>query len=206
MEEVRFTDRIFTFHGAWFPRLHAFLAKRAIHAARYSMRVRRRIFGGHAARGGKFLTFNPTTLYSIISGDISAPTTLVAQSVRWVTRAVDFAALVTPLGAGTACVVNGSGSRPDSQRYFHAKLFHFGAAPRVMSATLLELRAGRYAWRIVNGTFADRVRGALGPDTAVLANGTFSVVMDRASTNIPLRLPPRTLVELGVFADDAVIT
>ena len=124
--------------------------------------------------------------------------------MRWGTRAVDFAALVTPLGAGRDCVVNASApDAPDyTRRFFHAKLYHFGAEDRPMSATLLELRKGSYAWRLVNGSFADRVTGELADGARVLGSGSFAVKEERSPRTVALRLPPQELVEFGVFADD----
>ena len=202
-EEVRFTDRIFTFHDVWFPLLRAHLE--APRRAEVPRSARRLVRAGRAVDGGgAFSTFTPKLLYAIVTGDVGSPANLVAQAVRWGTRAVDFAALVTPLGAGRDCVVNASApDAPDyTRRFFHAKLYHFGAEDRPMSATLLELRKGTYAWRLVNGSFADRVTGELADGARVLGSGSFAVKEERSPRTVALRLPPQELVEFGVFADD----
>ncbi len=107
-------------------------------------------------------------LYSTVTGDPGAAETYPLNGVRWHTVPREFAALVTE-------------NRRDR---FSGELFHFGAHPRALSASLLLLEPGRYAWTLTTA------------DGSALASGELNLT--NLSRTLSLTLPPRTPTRLVI--------
>ena len=117
-------------------------------------------------------TPNPSLIYSTATGDPGASGYFPLAAVRWLTPPRDIAALVTESGRDR----------------FTAELFHFGPAPRTMSAELYLLAPGRYTWRLLEE----------GKSLPLDLPRAFDVEGPRA--RIVLELPPGRLCVLRVRA------
>ena len=115
-------------------------------------------------------TPNPGLIYSTATGDPGASGYFPLAAVRWLTPPRDIAALVTE-------------SRRDR---LTAELFHFGPAPRTMSAELYLLAPGRYTWQLLED-------GKPQPGAAPRP-----LVVNGPKARITFRLPPARLCELRI--------
>ncbi|HEV58251.1 MAG TPA: hypothetical protein ENN87_12285 [Phycisphaerales bacterium] len=117
-------------------------------------------------------TPNTLLLYCMATGDPGDAGYFPLNAVRWLTGPREIAVLVTDSGPRT----------------LEADLFHFGQAPREMTAELYLLEPGRYTWQI---RISDQ------RDTP-LSTGRFSVSGPR--TRIAFEVPCRALCRLNIAA------
>lgn len=106
-------------------------------------------------------------LYRMVTGDKNAPR-FPQMAVRWLTPPKDIAALVTEASTTT----------------FAAELFHFGNAPREMSAELRQLKPGTYRAALIVGKQAVK----LPSETVRIEKGRFP--------RVAFTLPPGKRVEI----------
>ncbi len=111
-------------------------------------------------------------LYTMASGDLGSPRFFPMNAVRWLTPPREIAALVTAA----------------SPERFSARLFHFGAEPRLLEAELYGLKPGRY--RLTVATAAEH---GVATEWSAL---TIEIAGPR--TRVALRLPARQLCEVKV--------
>ena len=166
--EVRFTDRIGSFHDKWFKKLKS-RSGLVLGPAIGRLMIARLENASSTSDPSDFL-------YELLSGDVGGFDVLPAAPVTWRTHAVDFAAIVGPAAGAVA---------------FSAKLFHFGLAPRPMGAKFLTLPSGAHEWALYdapsNSTTRARVEGG---------NITIAVLGEPAS--ISFTLPSQLLCELEI--------
>lgn len=107
-------------------------------------------------------------LYSVVTGDPGMVENFPLNGVRWHTEPREIAVRVTE-------------NRRDG---FAAEVFHFGATPRPLAASLWLLAAGDYTWRLTDAAGAELAQGrwTLGP----------------TARRIAVELPPGRLCRLQV--------
>ncbi|EGB10952.1 hypothetical protein AURANDRAFT_62316 [Aureococcus anophagefferens] len=185
--EVRFTDRIFSFHGAW----------------------RAALGDDERYRSGK-RDYKPDKLYMAVTGDVVAPNTLPVRAVVWRTRAADLGVIVCPLPR-VARTPRGQTSFVAKLFHFGESPRPMGAVLHELADGSYSW------FVISNGTFVDVAISAaggldnatkleaaaqdmaFGPGVLVEASGSLDVARPRAATPLDFVLPPRVAVELGVF-------
>ena len=185
--EVRFTDRIFSFHGAW----------------------RAALGDEERYRSGK-RDYKPDKLYMAVTGDVVAPNTLPVRAVVWRTRAADLGVIVCPLPR-VARTPRGQTSFVAKLFHFGESPRPMGAVLHELADGAYSW------FVISNGTFVDVAISAaggldnatkleaaaqdmaFGPGVLVEASGSLEVARPRAATPLDFVLPPRVAVELGVF-------
>lgn len=111
-------------------------------------------------------TPDPALIYSTLTGDPGDLGYFPMNAVRWRTPPRDFAALVTE----------------SSDRTLTAEVYHFGDAPRELTAEFFLLREGDYRWSM---DFSD-----------LAAEGT--ITLGRDARRLPLVVPPRVVCRLKI--------